>query len=243
MPQIFPLGFLSRFPVRLVSPQPVYTLRTPVVINRVPYVRPVLPTRDYKPSVFSGSAPFVQVLPTPKYLCQRYFVYDTTIKFLGPFPVVVEAGENVCYMTYAQAKYHIQHCYGVGLQRWADLTLSRRKYIRQMISANSRLLPWLPPIVGSALVNQLAVINAPMTPYIFSSGAFVDPDGDTHIVFTYTATLAGGGALPTWLIFNALTRQFSGTPDETGTVSVRVNATDQYGRVVSATFDIEVGSS
>ena len=56
-------------------------------------------------------------------------------------------------------------------------------------------------------------------------GTFVDPDGDT---LTYSATQAGGGALPGWLTFNAETRTFSGTPptNYNGFVDVRVTASD-----------------
>ncbi|MFO1359056.1 putative Ig domain-containing protein [Plasticicumulans sp.] len=44
----------------------------------------------------------------------------------------------------------------------------------------------------------------------FASGTFADVDaGD---VLTYSATLANGDPLPTWLTFNAATRTFSGTP-------------------------------
>ena len=67
-------------------------------------------------------------------------------------------------------------------------------------------------------------------------GTFTDVDtGDT---LTYTATAADGSALPAWLTFNATTRTFSGTPSATGTVGVRVSATDLAGLTASETFNI-----
>ncbi|TNC48433.1 hypothetical protein FHG66_13845 [Rubellimicrobium rubrum] len=51
---------------------------------------------------------------------------------------------------------------------------------------------------------------------------------DVDSVVTYTAALADGAALPSWLAFNASTRTFSGTPpkDFAGTVGLRITASD-----------------
>ncbi|MEP1095878.1 MAG: putative Ig domain-containing protein [Cyclobacteriaceae bacterium] len=59
---------------------------------------------------------------------------------------------------------------------------------------------------------------------------------------TLSATLAGGEALPSWLIFDAGTNEFNGTPanDDVGTISVEVTATDADGLSVSDVFDLEV---
>src|SRR5262249_12293988 len=43
---------------------------------------------------------------------------------------------------------------------------------------------------------------------------------------TYSATLAGGAALPTWLTFDAASRTFSGTPPTSGPINVEVRASD-----------------
>ena len=45
--------------------------------------------------------------------------------------------------------------------------------------------------------------------YALPVDAFIDMDGD---VLTYTATLADGSALPSWLVFDGATQTFSGTP-------------------------------
>ncbi|MCE3252904.1 MAG: hypothetical protein K0Q67_1924 [Cellvibrio sp.] len=64
-------------------------------------------------------------------------------------------------------------------------------------------------------------------------------DGDT---LNYSAQLAGGGALPTWLSFDAATRTFSGTPTgaDLGSVSVQVSVSDGQGGMLSDTFVINV---
>jgi len=57
-------------------------------------------------------------------------------------------------------------------------------------------------------------------------GVFADPDkGDTLV---YSASLANGGALPSWLKFDAATGTFSGTaPKQVQSLDVRLTATDK----------------
>ncbi|MDP2760911.1 MAG: Ig-like domain-containing protein [Sideroxyarcus sp.] len=76
--------------------------------------------------------------------------------------------------------------------------------------------------------------------YTLPAGTFTDIDqGDT---LRYSATLADGTALPTWLVFDAATQTFSGTPanSEVGLLNVRVTATDQAGASVATTFALDV---
>src|SRR5262249_34021020 len=75
---------------------------------------------------------------------------------------------------------------------------------------------------------------------VLPATTFIDVDaGDT---LAYTATLANGTALPSWLSFNASTRTFSGTPTaaDVGTLSVRATATDLGGLATNETFNIAV---
>ena len=69
-------------------------------------------------------------------------------------------------------------------------------------------------------------------------------DPDLGQTVTYTATLEGGGALPTWLHFDAPNRTFSGTPGRTdvGVISIAVTATDNGipSMSASATFTLSV---
>jgi serralysin len=94
------------------------------------------------------------------------------------------------------------------------------------------------PVISIPLVDKTVDLDT-LFSYTFASGSFTDPNDDT---LTYTATLQGGGSLPTWLSFDAGTRTFSGTPDagDAGTISVKVTASDGT-ESASDTFDIVVG--
>ncbi len=72
------------------------------------------------------------------------------------------------------------------------------------------------------------------------SDAFVDPDADDILI--YSATLADGNALPSWLSFDAETRTLSGVPDISGIFSVSVTAKDSANQTVSDIFVINVSS-
>ena len=79
--------------------------------------------------------------------------------------------------------------------------------------------------------------------FIVPAVTFADVDlGDT---LTYSATLAGGGALPTWISFDPGTRAFSGTPGQVdiGVINVEVRATDSAGAAASDVFAVMVGAA
>jgi hypothetical protein len=59
---------------------------------------------------------------------------------------------------------------------------------------------------------------------------------------TYTATLANGAALPSWLQFSASTRTFSGTPAnaDKGDIQLKVTASNPQGTTVSGAFKLSV---
>ena len=80
------------------------------------------------------------------------------------------------------------------------------------------------PVVANPLADQSFAEDSPVA-FTLPANSFSDADGDT---LTYTATLADGSALPTWLSFDATSRSFSGTPplNYTGTISVKVTASD-----------------
>lgn len=90
------------------------------------------------------------------------------------------------------------------------------------------------PVLAATLPDQAATQGAPFS-YTFASNAFTDANNDT---LTYSATLADGSALPSWLSFNTATRTFSGTPPTSSTISVKVTASDPYSKSVNDTFDI-----
>jgi Ca2+-binding RTX toxin-like protein len=94
-------------------------------------------------------------------------------------------------------------------------------------------------VLAAQTANQNAVVGSAFS-LALPAGTFTDVDtGDT---LAYSATLADGSALPSWLAFNAATRTFSGTPAaaNVGTIGVKVTGTDGGGLAASETFNIAV---
>ena len=95
------------------------------------------------------------------------------------------------------------------------------------------------PTVAVSLADQQATEDAVFS-FTVPTGTFADVDpGDS---LTYSATLADGSALPSWLSFNSATRTFSGTPadGDAGVVNLNVTATDTGNLGVSDLFDLTV---
>jgi Ca2+-binding RTX toxin-like protein len=97
------------------------------------------------------------------------------------------------------------------------------------------------PTLAAAIPNQTATEDAAWA-YVVPAATFSDVDADD--VLAYSATLASGGALPSWLAFDPATRRFSGTPgnEHVGTVSIKVTATDVAGATASGTYDLKVNN-
>lgn len=79
--------------------------------------------------------------------------------------------------------------------------------------------------------------------FVVPTATFADVDvGDT---LSYTATLADGSVLPSWLSFDAATRTLSGTPEnaDVGVIAVKVIGTDSGGKAVSDVFNLTVGNA
>jgi hypothetical protein len=97
------------------------------------------------------------------------------------------------------------------------------------------------PTVINPIIDQTVTEDAAFT-YTFAANTFNDPDGD---VLTYSATLTGGSPLPAWLIFNPVTRTFSGTPtnNDVGVISVDLTANDGNGGLVTDTFNITIANT
>jgi hypothetical protein len=94
------------------------------------------------------------------------------------------------------------------------------------------------PAVNNPLADQSVQQGAAVN-YAVPVGSFVDTDaGD---VLSYSATLANGAALPSWLSFNTSARTFTGTaPSSLGATSIKVVATDSAGASASDVFDLTV---
>lgn len=93
-----------------------------------------------------------------------------------------------------------------------------------------------PPLVAIQMLDQTVVLNQPFQLQL-PDNMFVDPDGDP---LTYSATLEGGAALPTWLVFNNLTRTFSGVPPLASLLRLTVHANDGRGGFALNTFALTI---
>jgi len=102
--------------------------------------------------------------------------------------------------------------------------------VEQQIPGNHRPHNLIP------LSNQVVFTQQPFS-YSFAANAFAD---DSGVPPTYTARLADGSALPSWMTFNAATRTFSGTPGaaNTGVYDVQVIATDSGGLSTTVGFQV-----
>ncbi|WP_333841472.1 calcium-binding protein [Pelomicrobium sp.] len=93
------------------------------------------------------------------------------------------------------------------------------------------------PQVGVPLANQNGRVGEPLS-WQLPAGAFFDVDAGDAL--TYSATLASGEALPGWLLFDAATGTFSGTPTAAGSVQLRVTATDLAGASASQSLTLTI---
>ena len=96
------------------------------------------------------------------------------------------------------------------------------------------------PVVAAAIADQNAAEGTPVS-FTIPAGSFTDPDSDA---LTLAAMLANGTALPSWLSFNATTGTFSGTPVDmaSGSLSIRVTATDSAGATAFGDFTLSIRS-
>jgi hypothetical protein len=81
----------------------------------------------------------------------------------------------------------------------------------------------LSPYIKSLIKNQTAIAGQPFTFTILDNIFF---DDDSNVPLTYSATKIDGNPLPSWISFNQGTRTFSGTPVETGELTIRVVVED-----------------
>ncbi|TDQ47642.1 M14 family zinc carboxypeptidase [Permianibacter aggregans] len=94
-----------------------------------------------------------------------------------------------------------------------------------------------PPVYHGVLQNQ-SVQSGQALSYQFADNVFTDPEG---AALSYEARSAGG-ALPSWLQFNATERRLSGTPSTSGVTTVTITAIDIAGNRTSANLTITVTS-
>ena len=98
------------------------------------------------------------------------------------------------------------------------------------------------PILSNAIADQTGNEGASFS-YALPANTFVDVDANDGL--TLSASLSGGAALPAWLVFDANTRIFSGTPPagSASTLNIQVKATDAAGAQVADVFAFVVAAS
>jgi hypothetical protein len=74
--------------------------------------------------------------------------------------------------------------------------------------------------------------------YTFPDSTFIDDDGNNTL--RYSAKLSGGNPLPSWLTFDSLARNFSGTPTSASSFNIIVTATDTANISTSCTFPLDI---
>ncbi len=103
--------------------------------------------------------------------------------------------------------------------------------------ANANDVPSVDVTLGTQVTQQGAVFS-----YILPQDAFQDQDAGDAL--SYSATLADGSVLPSWLSFDAATRTLSGIPanGDVGSLTLKVTATDGGGLSASQTLDLSVAN-
>ena len=108
----------------------------------------------------------------------------------------------------------------------AGLTTSETFTISDTVSA---------PTLSKATATQLVTPGHTFS-IALPAGTFTDPQGET---LSYSAKLASGAALPSWLSFNAQTQTFSGTaPTASTSLSLQVTASNQAGLSTTESFTL-----
>ncbi|MFM6398806.1 MAG: putative Ig domain-containing protein, partial [Planktothrix sp.] len=89
---------------------------------------------------------------------------------------------------------------------------------------------------ATAISNQTATEDSSFTLNIANNFSDIDA-GDS---LTYTATLADGTTLPSWLTFNSTTGTFTGTPtnSDVGNIAIKVTAKDSSNATVENSFQL-----
>jgi len=99
------------------------------------------------------------------------------------------------------------------------------------------------PVVATDLVAQGATQGQLFT-YSIPTNSFTDVDSVNGDSLTYTATLADGSALPSWLSFNAAAGTFSGTPGmgDLANLNIMVTATDTGNLSANSNFILAISA-
>jgi hypothetical protein len=97
------------------------------------------------------------------------------------------------------------------------------------------------PTIANYIPDQSTDEDAPFN-FTFNENTFVDDENDS---LTYTASLSNGNALPSWLTFNASSRNFSGIPVNfnVGKITIKVTAKDNSNASISDEFILTINNT
>ena len=198
--------------------------------NHAPVVSNYLPSlQSYANSAFSYTVPIDTITdPDP----WDSITYQATLADRSPLPAWLKFDSNTRTFSGTPGTANLG---SLSLILWGYDNYG--KGIGQYITLET-FGPNHAPVLAQALPDQTMAVGSDTTialPY----DAFTDPDVNQGSL-TYTATLADGSPLPTWLTFNPNFQEFSGIPPTLGTYSIRVKATDGGGLSVADVFDLVV---
>ena len=100
------------------------------------------------------------------------------------------------------------------------------------------------PVLAAPLADQDAAEGAVLG-FTLAADSFTDADAAEGDTLSFTATLANGSPLPEWLVFDAETLGFSGTPplDSPRSLAIRVTATDEAGEAAFGDFKLSIANT
>ncbi|MBU2956110.1 malectin domain-containing carbohydrate-binding protein, partial [Paracoccus sp. C2R09] len=129
--------------------------------------------------------------------------------------------------------------YGVSITDWSNGAGNRFTGEWDYLEISGPEAADAPPVVDQGIAPQAIDEDAPFS-FVIPEDAFADDGGAANLVLT--ATLAGGGALPDWLVFDPETGSFSGTPEQAdvGQITVEVSASDGVNAPVATQFTLDV---
>ena len=93
-----------------------------------------------------------------------------------------------------------------------------------------------PPQLLLPVVNQFLQVSVPFA-FAMPAGAFADPD------FNDVLTYSLAGSVPSWLNFDPVAGNFSGTPTAAGIFPINLTATDIYGTITTNQFTLTVAGA
>jgi hypothetical protein len=93
------------------------------------------------------------------------------------------------------------------------------------------------PYVKNLIPDQTGIVGQFFS-FTIPDSTFMDDDGNNTLA--YSALLANGNPLPAWLTFDSIAGSFTGIPDGSQLLSIRITATDTAGASASTLLRIRV---